>query len=327
MEAQPGTGGVSRIKNIAAYKEGNMKRAHPAFSARSITSAILLALTLALASCASLHGNLPLKNSGIKVGAPAPDFTYPDKDGKWVSLSDLRGKKVYVFSWSTWCRCKEQLPALQKFYQQYKSDRFEIVAVASDSQGFKWAQQYADRAGVTFVVLADQNNELAAKYNFVATENGFLVDEAGIARMSVINFDIRNQAQKDELVKLMNTNFGAQPQPVQSKPLAQRISEEESLLARHPGDFPKRLDLAELYRQQGNLTKAESTLREAVKKNPGSAEAHYHLGVVLYSEGRPDEGATEWETAAHLAPANYLYFRNAQSYRDPQRFYAELLKK
>jgi peroxiredoxin len=304
-----------------------MKRTQPTLSAECITIAFLLVLNLALASCASLHGNLPLKNSGIKVGAPAPDFTYPDKNGRWVSLSDFRGKKVYVFSWSTWCRCKEQLPALQKFYQQYKSDKFEIVAVASDSQGFKWAQQYADRAGVTFVVLADQDNELATKYNFVATENGFLVDEAGIVRMSVINFDIRNQAQKDELAKLMNTDFGAQPQPVPKKPLAQRISEGETQLARHPGNFPIRLELAELYRQQGNLARAESTLRDAVKKNPGSAEAHYHLGVVLYSEGRHDEGASEWETASHLAPANYLYLRNAQSYRDPQRFYAELLKK
>jgi len=32
----------------------------------------------------------------------APDFTLPDIDGKMHSLSDYRGKKVYLCSWASW---------------------------------------------------------------------------------------------------------------------------------------------------------------------------------------------------------------------------------
>jgi hypothetical protein len=32
----------------------------------------------------------------------APDFTLPDLDGKLHSLSDYRGKKVYLFSWGSY---------------------------------------------------------------------------------------------------------------------------------------------------------------------------------------------------------------------------------
>jgi len=32
----------------------------------------------------------------------APDFTLPDLDGKTHSLSDYRGKKVFVVSWASW---------------------------------------------------------------------------------------------------------------------------------------------------------------------------------------------------------------------------------
>jgi AhpC/TSA family len=32
----------------------------------------------------------------------APDFTLPDLDGKMHSLSDYRGKKVFVVSWASW---------------------------------------------------------------------------------------------------------------------------------------------------------------------------------------------------------------------------------
>ncbi len=32
----------------------------------------------------------------------APDFTLPDLDGKMHSLSDYRGKKVFLASWASW---------------------------------------------------------------------------------------------------------------------------------------------------------------------------------------------------------------------------------
>ncbi len=32
----------------------------------------------------------------------APDFSLPDLDGKMRSLSDYRGKKVFVVSWASW---------------------------------------------------------------------------------------------------------------------------------------------------------------------------------------------------------------------------------
>jgi hypothetical protein len=32
----------------------------------------------------------------------APDFTLPDVDGRPHSLSDYRGKKVFLVSWASW---------------------------------------------------------------------------------------------------------------------------------------------------------------------------------------------------------------------------------
>jgi hypothetical protein len=32
----------------------------------------------------------------------APDFTLPDLDGTWQSLSDYRGRKILLVSWASW---------------------------------------------------------------------------------------------------------------------------------------------------------------------------------------------------------------------------------
>ena len=258
-------------------------------------------------------------------GELAPEFTFQDAAGKWVSLSDFRGKKVFIFSWSTWCRCREQLPELEKFYKQYKSDRFEVFAVASDSQGFKWVKQYLDNAGATFIALVDPNNDLGQKFNFWATENGFLVDEAGIVRMNSINFDIRNSVQRAELVKLMNTDFKAQAQKGQKVTLADRIKAAEAAASANPKDLAKKMELAELYRQNADFAQAESVLREALKTKPLSADAHYRLGVALYQKGEIVAGVKEWEKAYQLQPRNYIYMRNLQAYRNPRKFYSALL--
>ena len=38
----------------------------------------------------------------VDVGDKAPDFTLRSLDGRDVSLSDYRGKKVVVFMWASW---------------------------------------------------------------------------------------------------------------------------------------------------------------------------------------------------------------------------------
>ena len=54
-----------------------------------------------------------------KAGGQAADFTYPDVDGKMVSLSDFKGKVVLVDVWATWCGpCRQQIPYLKKLEEE-----------------------------------------------------------------------------------------------------------------------------------------------------------------------------------------------------------------
>ena len=47
-------------------------------------------------------GTVPILSSGLLPSGIAPDFELPDREGKLVKLSDFRGKKVLILSWSSW---------------------------------------------------------------------------------------------------------------------------------------------------------------------------------------------------------------------------------
>ena len=38
----------------------------------------------------------------LRIGSDVPDFTLPALDGRLVSLSGLRGKRVALFMWASW---------------------------------------------------------------------------------------------------------------------------------------------------------------------------------------------------------------------------------
>ncbi|MFV0592019.1 MAG: TlpA family protein disulfide reductase [Draconibacterium sp.] len=80
---------------------------------------------------------------GNKEGQPAIDFTYPDINGKNVSLSGMQGKVVVIDVWATWCGpCKAQIPALKKLEVDYHNKDVVFLSVSIDEEKDK--QKWTD---------------------------------------------------------------------------------------------------------------------------------------------------------------------------------------
>ena len=122
----------------------------------------------------------------LEKGMPAPNFTLPDFDGNMVSLTDYRGQVVFLNIWATWCPpCVEEMPSMEKLYQELKDEGFEIIAVSIDVSGAKAVLPFMKKHKLSFPALADTGGSLQGLYqttgvpeSFIIGKNGILVEKA-----------------------------------------------------------------------------------------------------------------------------------------------------
>ncbi|MBE9488620.1 MAG: TlpA family protein disulfide reductase [Bacteroidetes bacterium] len=100
----------------------------------------------------------------LRKGKPAAQWSYPDINGKEYSLSDFKGKYVYIDVWATWCGpCKAEIPELAKLVKDYKNKDIVFVSVSIDDnkgawekmlkkENFNWIQIHAKKAWKSKIV-------------------------------------------------------------------------------------------------------------------------------------------------------------------------------
>ncbi len=77
----------------------------------------------------------------LKEGMPVPALALRDKNNNKLSLSDFKGKYVYVDFWATWCGpCKGEFPYLKELKKEYAGKPIEFVGLSLDVESVreKW---------------------------------------------------------------------------------------------------------------------------------------------------------------------------------------------
>jgi peroxiredoxin len=158
------------IYTISTYDSSNSKNiASQESSVKSTTSE-------------SNSNNASTKPTGIKpnvTNTKAIDFKLKDLDGKELSLSDLKGKKVFLNFWATWCPpCKAEMPEIEKLYQETKDSDLVIVAVEI-GEPLDTVKPFIDKNKYNFKVLLDPDQSVATKYNIASIPTSYFIDVDG----------------------------------------------------------------------------------------------------------------------------------------------------
>ena len=127
---------------------------------------------------------IPAEKSGLKIGEIPPDFELSTISGDMVKLSDLKGQKVILNFWTSWCTwCKSEMPHMEKYYKNYQeSSNVEIIAVnltESERQGLKGIQRFIDAFGLTFPIPLDIDGKVDKAYGIVSIPTTYMIGTNG----------------------------------------------------------------------------------------------------------------------------------------------------
>jgi thiol-disulfide isomerase/thioredoxin len=118
-------------------------------------------------------------------GQPAPMFeNYENHDGDLVSLSDLKGKNVYIDFWATWCApCKKEFPHLKKIEKKYHDSNIVFVGISLDKESKKdaWRRMVDEEGLMGLQLFADNsfNSAFAKAFQISAIPRFVLIDKEG----------------------------------------------------------------------------------------------------------------------------------------------------
>jgi peroxiredoxin len=82
-------------------------------------------------------------------GVRAPDFSVTNLDGQSVRLTDLKGKRVIVNFWATWCvPCLVELPNFIKLRAKTSPTNLVIIGLSTDDAATQ--KTFAQRNGINY---------------------------------------------------------------------------------------------------------------------------------------------------------------------------------
>lgn len=130
------------------------------------------------------------EESGKKTVA-APDFTLVDQFGNSHTLSEYKGKTVFLNFWATWCGpCRMEMPYIQKVYEEYGSNGGDVIILGvanpkteenpnNSDVSQEEVERFLSENGYTYPVVMDLDGSIFATYGIQAFPTTFMIDKNG----------------------------------------------------------------------------------------------------------------------------------------------------
>jgi thiol-disulfide isomerase/thioredoxin len=181
--------------------------------------------------------SLPDPNNYTRMKNPTEPFrfSFPDLDGKTVSSTDERfkDKVVVVTVTGSWCpNCHDEAPVLQDFYQRYKNDGLEVVALGFEYTGDVARDReqlniFSKRHGVTYPVLlagtteeGDAQRKMPQLQNFGAYPTTIYIGRDGLVKHIHAGFEGKATGERYTRLKAEMENSIKEMLDVQLKAMA-----------------------------------------------------------------------------------------------------------
>lgn len=107
------------------------------------------------------------------------DFTLQDLEGKPISLSDYKGKVVFIDFWATWCPpCRLSIPYVEKLYEQYKDNEDFVVLGINLEESKEDITKFMKKQKMNYPILLS-DKKVISNYKITSIPRFFLIDRNG----------------------------------------------------------------------------------------------------------------------------------------------------
>ena len=137
----------------------------------------------------------------LQIGDKAPNFEGLNQNGKKVSLSDFKGKKLVLFFYpkDDTPGCTKQNCNLRDNYKFFKNDGFELLGVSADSQDKH--KKFISKYDLPFDLLSDEEKKVIKSYGAWGKKKFMGKEYEGIIRMTFVIDEKSNIVDIVEKVK------------------------------------------------------------------------------------------------------------------------------
>lgn len=122
----------------------------------------------------------------LKEGDKAPSFSGADQNGKKISLSAYKGKKLvlYFYPKDDTPGCTSEACNLRDNYSLLRSKGFEIVGISPDDETSH--KKFEKKFDLPFTLIADTSHQILEKYGVWGKKKMFNNEYMGVIRTTFI---------------------------------------------------------------------------------------------------------------------------------------------
>lgn len=119
------------------------------------------------------------------------DFTLYDQYGNEHTLSDYKGKVVFLNFWATWCPpCQKEMPYIEELYQEYNLNEDEVVILGvanprsteyprNIDEDETYIIEFLESKEYSFPTVFDVTGDVYASYYVYSYPTTFMIDKEG----------------------------------------------------------------------------------------------------------------------------------------------------
>ncbi len=120
------------------------------------------------------------------IGQPMPEFTLTTLQGEALRSDHLRGRRVVLDFWATWCPpCRQEIPHFIQLANEVSREELVIIGVSSEDENT--LKEFVAKQGINYAIVSEDN--LPAPFDAIqAIPTTFFIDRNGLIQDVVVGY-------------------------------------------------------------------------------------------------------------------------------------------